>query len=163
MQDVTWKGRLDKKGVMVHSVGTIEIKHVLFARLKNDAADKDLEDRFIHFSEDLPDDYFAGIVSETYDRQKKRYVKKPGIRNEPLDTLVYAYAALHHQTIRAHRFTDKDWQFLAYVLNNAGQTSTAAQQQRNTRPKEDIERERGRSFSGRFKGRFSGRGRSGRN
>lgn len=111
MQDVTWRGVLDKNGVMLHSVGTIEIKHAIFSRINKDAG-KSPDDLSIHFSTELQDEYYAGIVSETYSRVKRRYEKKPGMRNESLDTLVYAYAALHHASIRAHRFKDTDWKKL---------------------------------------------------
>jgi phage terminase large subunit GpA-like protein len=118
MQDVTWKGVSDKKGVMLHQVGTVDIKHVIFSRLSNDE-DKKPGDRMLRFAKDLSPEYFGGLISETYDRQKKRYVKKhDGIRNEPLDTLTYAYATLHHSGIRAHRYTKKDWDALeAKFLN----------------------------------------------
>jgi len=108
MQDVNWKGVSDKRGVMLHEVGGIEIKHNLFARLQNDAV-KEPDDRMLNFSKDFDDNYFAGIVSETFDRQNLRYVKKSGIRNEPLDTTVYAYAALYHQSIRANLANDAYW------------------------------------------------------
>ena len=111
MQDVTWKGVLDKQGVALHSVGTIEIKHHLFSRMQNDSG-KDRDSITLHFSDQLSDEYFAGIISETYNKDKRRYEKKPGVRNEPLDTLVYAYAALHHSSIRAHRFQESDWKRL---------------------------------------------------
>ena len=111
MQDVNWKGVLDKQGVMLHSVGTIEIKHYLFSRIQKDAG-KDEQQITLHFSNQLSDEYFAGIISETYNKDKRRYEKKPGVRNESLDTLVYAYSALHHSTIRAHRFQESDWKRL---------------------------------------------------
>ena len=111
MQDVNWKGVLDKQGVMLHSVGTIEIKHYLFSRIQKDAG-KDEQQITLHFSDQLSDEYFAGIISETYNKEKRRYEKKPGVRNESLDTLVYAYSALHHSTIRAHRFQESDWRRL---------------------------------------------------
>lgn len=108
MQDVNWKGVSDKHGILLHSVGTIEIKHTLFTRMKLDA-EREQKDRMLHFSKDFDENYFAGLVSETYDRAKKKYVNKPGVRNEPVDTIVYAYAALHHANIRAHRYTERDW------------------------------------------------------
>lgn len=118
MQDVTWKGVSDKKGVMLHSVGTIEIKHMIFSRLSNDA-DKEPDKRMIRFTKDLTPDYFGGLISESYDKNKKRYVKKhEGIRNEPLDTLTYAFATLYHSSIRAHRYTDKDWTALENRFKN---------------------------------------------
>lgn len=118
MQDVTWKGIADKKGVMLHSVGTIDIKHMIFSRLTTDA-EKDPDKRMIRFTNELTPEYFSGLISETYDRQKKRYVKKhEGIRNEPLDTLTYAFATLYHSSIRAHRYTEKDWKALEARFNN---------------------------------------------
>lgn len=108
-KDIKWGGKVDKRGVIVHSVGTIEIKNKLFAHISDDAT-KDPKDRKIHFSEYFEDSYFAGIVSEARDRKTGKYEKiVDWIRNEPLDTLVYAYAALHHEDIRAHLYTDKDW------------------------------------------------------
>lgn len=161
LQDVTWKGQHDKKGITLHSVGTIEIKHVIYSRLKNDAH-KDINDRMLHFSDQLDDFYFAGLLSETWDRQKRKYIPKPGIRNEPLDTLVYSYAALHHQRVRADRYTDKDWDRLEYSINNEipkkNLTPNATQlHKENVRPREDVEKDkRFSSFKNRFSGRFRG-------
>lgn len=108
MQDVNWKGVLDKKGVIIHAVGTIEIKHHLFSRMAKDDG-KEPYDITLHFSNQLTDEYFAGVVSESFNPVKRRYEKKPGVRNESLDTLGYAYAALHHSSIRAHQFKESDW------------------------------------------------------
>lgn len=118
MIDVKWNGRVYEKGVRVHQVGTVEIKHSLFSRMKNDG-DKDPSERKLRFTRDLSSEYFSGLISETYNRSKKRYEKKhDGVRNEPLDTLTYAYAALHHHSIRAHRFSERDWVALeSRILN----------------------------------------------
>ena len=88
-----------------------EIKHHIFSRLQNDAG-KEPDQIKLHFSDQLSDEYFAGVLSETYNKERRRYEKKPGVRNEPLDTLGYAYAALHHSSIRAHRFQESDWKRL---------------------------------------------------
>lgn len=108
MQDVDWRGRLDKRGVLIHHVGTVGIKHWLYSRLSTDAA-KAPEQRLTHFSADLPPDYFAGLVSESYNPAKNRFEKKRGARNEPLDTWGYSFAAAHHPELRLHRFTAADW------------------------------------------------------
>lgn len=108
LQDVNWRGQLDKRGVMIHHVGTVAIKHMLYGRLSTDT-DKDPADRLVNFSQDLPADYFAGLVSETYNPSKNRFDKRPGARNEPLDTWGYSYAATHHPELRLHRFTEADW------------------------------------------------------
>ena len=124
MQDVTWKGRTDKKGVSIHAVGTVEIKHEIFARLVNDA-EREPDKRMIRFTHELPPEYYGGLISEGYNRVKKRYEKKhDGIRNEPLDTLVYAYAALHHSSIRANRYTAKDWGGLEKKLADSTKPAT---------------------------------------
>lgn len=117
LQDVNWRGQLDKRGVLVHHVGTVAAKHWLFSRLSSDA-DKDPAARVTHFSDQLPPEYFPGLVSETYDPRKNRFEKRRGARNEPLDTWVYAYAAAHHQELRMHRYTKADWDLLEKRLQS---------------------------------------------
>lgn len=107
-QDVNWRGQNDKGGVFIHHVGTVAIKHLLFSRLAADA-EKEPDVRQVHFSDELPPDYFSGLVSETFNPTKKRFEKRRGARNEPLDTWGYAYAATHHPELRYHRSTDADW------------------------------------------------------
>ena len=107
-QEIDWKGRADKRGINVHHVGTVAIKHHLFQMLSTDA-DKSAEDRQCHFSDELPPDYFAGLISETYNPAKNRFEKKRGARNEPLDTWTYAYAATHHPELRLHRKSRAEW------------------------------------------------------
>ncbi|MCA0196621.1 MAG: phage terminase large subunit family protein [Proteobacteria bacterium] len=109
LEDVTYKGQRDKKGVHIYQVGTVGIKQWLFPRLGADA-DRSVEARLIHLSEDLDEFYIDGLVSETYNPRKNRYEKvRGGVRNEPLDTFVYAYAATHHHDLRLHRATAADW------------------------------------------------------
>lgn len=109
LQDVTWRGQLDKRGVHIQHVGTVGIKHLLYSRLSADA-DKPVEARMVHLSDELDQAYLGGLVAETYNPTKNRFEKKKGApRNEPLDTWVYAYAAAHHQELRLHRFTKADW------------------------------------------------------
>lgn len=108
LQDVDWRGRSDKRGVMIYHVGTVGIKHWIYSRLSSDA-DKAPEARTTHFSDQLPPEYFPGLVSESYNPAKNRFEKRRGARNEPLDTLVYAYAAAHHPELRLHRHTKADW------------------------------------------------------
>lgn len=113
--DVTWRGQTDKRGVFTYQVGTVNAKHWLYGRLSTDA-DKAPEDRNTHFSDQLPPEYFAGLVSETYNPAKNRFEKRRGARNEPLDTWVYAYVAAHHPELRLHRLTRTDWETLAQKL-----------------------------------------------
>jgi phage terminase large subunit GpA-like protein len=123
--DVDWRGRSDKRGVMVYQVGTVAAKHWLYSRLSTDA-DKTPETRGTHFSDQLPSDYFPGLVSETYDPAKNRFINRRGARNEALDTWVYAYAAAHHPELRLHRFTKADWDKLEARLQAPGPAATTA-------------------------------------
>lgn len=109
MLDVTWRGRSDKKGVMVYHVGTVAAKHWLYSRLSADH-DRNPAERVTHFSDELPPEFFSGMVSEIFNPAKNRFEpRRGGARNEPLDTWVYAYAATHHPELRLHRATKTDW------------------------------------------------------
>lgn len=119
LQDVNWRGQLDKRGVVIHHVGTVGIKHLLYSRLSADA-DKSPENRQMHVSDELPPEYFAGLVSETYNPTKNRFEKRGGARNEPLDTWVYSYAATHHPELRLHRASKADWDAREARLRSGG-------------------------------------------
>ena len=123
LQDVTWQGKTDRRGVHVYQIGAVDAKHDLFAAL---AADHDRwqawlqlpddDDKPAHpelhcnISADLGDEYFAGLVSEVYNPSKARYEKRRGgVRNEPLDTWVHAYAASYHPELRLHAARAADW------------------------------------------------------
>lgn len=108
LQDINWRGQLDKRGVTIHHVGTISIKHMLYGRISTDQ-EREPAARLIHLSEDLPDEFFPGFVSETFNPVTNRFVKRSGVRNEPLDTWTYAYAATHHPELRLHRRSRMDW------------------------------------------------------
>ena len=121
MVDVNWRGQYDKRGIKIHHVGTVGIKHLLYSRLSADA-DKQPDERLVRFSDELDASYFGGLVSETYNPTKNRFEKRRGgPRNEPLDTWVYAYAATHHPELRLHRATKADWDAReARLLASAG-------------------------------------------
>lgn len=106
--DVTWKGKTDKRGVRIYAVGTVEAKLVLYRRIAGDA-ERELADRMVRFTDQLPVDFLPGLVSETFNPSKNRFEKKSGVRNEPLDTWVYSYAAAHHPELRLHRRSSADW------------------------------------------------------
>lgn len=135
--DVTWRGVNDKRGVFTYQVGTVNAKHWLYGRLSTDA-EKAPEDRNTHFTDQLPPEYFAGLVSETYNPAKNRFEKKRGARNEPLDTWVYAFAAAHHPELRLHRKTRSEWDVIARRLEasiGAAAPAQATTQQTPQQPK----------------------------
>ena len=134
ISDVNWRGQIDRQGLQTWQVGTVAAKSWLYGRISLDAKhdEKHLQDlqteeaaarsaaratkpieppvRMCHFSAQLPDGYFPGLTSETFNPGKNRYEKKRGgVRNEALDTWVYAFAAAHHPELRLHRNTPADW------------------------------------------------------
>jgi len=110
-QDVSWRGKTDRRGVHIYHVGTVAVKHVFYGRLSTDG-DKELSNRMLHFSEQFDAAFFAGLTSETFDPRKNRFINRRGARNEPLDTWVYAYAAAHHPELRLQHYTIKKWEDL---------------------------------------------------
>jgi phage terminase large subunit GpA-like protein len=110
--DVNYRGQLAKFGVHIQHVGTVAIKHRLFAAITADS-DKEPEQRSLHFSDELSREYFIGLTSETFDPRKNNFVCKKGARNESLDTLVYAYAAAYHHELRLHLYAKAKWHDLA--------------------------------------------------
>jgi phage terminase large subunit GpA-like protein len=149
--DVDWKGRVDKRGVQIHQIGTVNAKHWLYGRLSLDAdadakhlqalqaeeaaaraegrATQSIEPpkRLCHFSAELPEMYFPGLISETFNPSRNRFDHKRGVRNEPLDTWVHAFAAAHHPELRLHRATAADWDRREAELRAAAEKARAAQ------------------------------------
>lgn len=108
--DVNWRGQLDRRGVTIHHVGTVAIKHLLYSRLGADA-ERPPEARQVRLSDELPPEFFRGLVAEVFNPAKGTFQRRKGAgRNEVLDTWVYAYAAAHHPELRLHRHTERDWQ-----------------------------------------------------
>jgi phage terminase large subunit GpA-like protein len=93
-----------------------------------EATRPDAPDRMCHFSDQLGDEFFRGLISEVFNPSKNRFEKRRGsVRNEPLDTWVHAYAAAHHPELRLHRATATDWNArAAQLLRNAPPSAPAA-------------------------------------
>lgn len=124
-QDVNWRGRTLRNGVNLWNVGVNTAKDTLFARLSGDAG-RDAEDRRCHFPADLPADFYEQHGAERYDPQRKRWVKKPGARNEAWDCWVYAFAAACHPTVRIYSLRESDWAALETKLEPPRDLFTSA-------------------------------------
>lgn len=135
LQDVNHRGRSVKQGVQLWPVGTDTAKANLTSWLVQDGNAPGRDDpaaRRIHFPSDLPADTagidcFAMLASEKFDSTYKRggqvvgrWVKRPGVRNEALDCLVYAWAAAHHPKVRLHTMREADWTNLEAALQPEG-------------------------------------------
>ena len=129
-QDINWRGKVIKNGVQLWTVGGDTAKHVLYRRITDDA-NVTSDGRKLHFPVALRDtDFFEQMVSEAFDPEKNRWVKRRGRRNEALDTWVYAAAAAHHPEVRVHAMRGVDWDKLARVLEPEGATPSAETQEK---------------------------------
>jgi phage terminase large subunit GpA-like protein len=116
--DINAKGRTLKRGAQVFPVGGDTIKTTLFGRLKHNERGAG----YLHFHAQTGAEYFEQLTAE---KQALRYVKgfpvrewvkKPSARNEALDCLVYAYAAVNLMYQRYDRRTI--WDQLEKRLEN---------------------------------------------
>jgi phage terminase large subunit GpA-like protein len=105
--DINTKGKVLKRGAQVFPVGSDTVKTTLFGRLKHNEPGPG----YLHFHAQTGGEYFEQLTAE---KQTLRYVKgfpvrewvkKPSARNEALDCLVYAYAALNRMYQRYDRRT----------------------------------------------------------
>jgi hypothetical protein len=106
--DVNYRGKTLKRGALVYPVGGDTIKTTLFGRLKHNETGAG----FLHFHMKTTTEYFEQLTAEKqvlrYSRggfPVREWVKKPSARNEALDCLVYAYAALNLMYQRYDRRT----------------------------------------------------------
>lgn len=106
--DVNHKGKTLKRGALVYPVGGDTVKTTLFGRLKHNEPGAG----FLHFHMQTTGEYFEQLTAEKqvlrYNRggfPTREWVKKPSARNEALDCLVYAYAALNLMYQRYDRRT----------------------------------------------------------
>jgi phage terminase large subunit GpA-like protein len=140
----TRTGKVIRHGYMVWNVGTEHCKNFIYGHLAADGERPEAE-RVFHFPQGLDDTYYDGVLSETYDPETKRYVQRLGARykrNEPLDTLVYAWAIGHHTEIMIGKkrvrnavgkivFVDnpKYWERLALMLESGPARAPAQPEQ----------------------------------
>ena len=95
--DLNASGKTLKKGAQVFPVGSDTIKSLLFGRLKHN----DVGAGYLHFYPTVDKDYFEELTAEKQVLRfrngfpERIWVKKSSARNEALDELVYAYAALN--------------------------------------------------------------------
>lgn len=129
--EINAKGKTIARSVGVWGVGTDVAKHIIYGRLASDAHADDATERMIRFpggresegptdlaaeATRLPSSYYSGLTSEYYDLGAKRWVKPKHVRNEPLDTKVYAYWAALCPMVRVDLRRDHEWAALEAQL-----------------------------------------------
>lgn len=135
-QDMNAKGRHLKRGTKAWMVGSDTIKQTLFLWLQADGKLTD-GDRRVHFSTELPDEYYTQLCAEIYDPHKRRWVKQQA-RNEALDTFVYAVSAARHPRLRVHVLKASDWAKLQSVLEPQGGDLFAPRQAEKAAPEPAV-------------------------
>lgn len=115
-QDISYRGRQEHHGVELWFIGTDTAKDWLASRWLIPGGPG-----AIHFSRDLPDEFFSQLTAE---RRLTRYrkghkisewVKNKSDRNEALDLAVYNLAAAYF--LGLHRKRDHDWAVLRAKLD----------------------------------------------
>ena len=115
--DYTWRGSVIKQGAEIYLIGGDTAKHWLFARLASDRKHPPQE-RQIRFPEGLDDSFYVMLTAESWDPNKRRWIKlRP--RNEALDTFCYAVAAAMQPAVRVHTWREGHWAKLEAVLEPA--------------------------------------------
>jgi phage terminase large subunit GpA-like protein len=114
-QDVNWRGRVIKGGVLLWMIGTDTAKQLLHDRLRSDI-ERDAAARLVRFSSQLPEDFYQQLTAEVFDPERNKWVKLRGRRNESLDTWIYGTAAAYHPDLRIHAMQARDWTRLEQLL-----------------------------------------------
>lgn len=117
-QDVNWRGRVIKGGVLLWMIGTDTAKQLLADRLKSDI-ERDASSRLVRFSNQLPEDFYLQLTAEVFDPERNKWVKLRGRRNEGLDTWIYGTAAAYHPDLRINAMQARDWTRLEQMLEPA--------------------------------------------
>lgn len=114
--DVTWRGTTHKEGAELWMIGTDTAKDWIYNRYALGEGPGAL-----HFSKDLPDDFYDQAVAERkiarYVKGHKRieWVKGKADRNEALDLLVYNLAMAH--LLGLNRYREAEWSKLRQSIN----------------------------------------------
>ena len=114
-QEVNWRGQKWPGGVKLWTVGVDTAKDLLLGQLgiEPPAAGESGKPGYLHFSRDLPREFFEQITAEqrilvkVNGRDTYRWVKRRQ-RNEDLDCRNYALHAAF--SLGLHNFTDRRWQ-----------------------------------------------------
>jgi phage terminase large subunit GpA-like protein len=96
-QEINYKGNKIKQGIKLYKVGVDSAKETLYSRSQIDTPGA----KYLNFPNDLESNWYEGFCGEvqvtkhTNGRPYMVWQKLAGVRNEPLDTFVYALAAAH--------------------------------------------------------------------
>lgn len=122
--EVNLREKTVARSVGVWGVGTDVAKHILFGRMASDAnPEVEVDRRMLRFpggngepfdplspdTGQLRPEYYRGLTCEYFDLTAKRWITPKGARNEPIDTLVYAYVAALSPAVKLDMIRDHEW------------------------------------------------------
>ena len=96
-QEINYRGDRVPRGIQLYKIGVDRAKETLYSRSQIETPGA----KYLNFPNDLDSDWFEGFCGEIQVTKHKNGVpyivweKISGVRNEPLDTAVYALAAAY--------------------------------------------------------------------
>ena len=109
-QEINYRGEYIKRGIQLYKVGVDRAKETLYARSHIESPGA----KYLNFPNDLDSNWFEGFCSEVQVTQHKNgrphvvWEKLAGVRNEPLDTSVYALAAANLVGVQRIRWASEE-------------------------------------------------------
>ena len=118
-QEINWQNKPIKRGIKVHSLGVDLLKQTILGRCRVAAPGP----KYLNLPNNLPPKYCQELAGSEVMIKKKvnaswKYVWEPvpGVRNEPLDCAVYAYAAAIF--LGLPRFNANHWDKIRQSITN---------------------------------------------
>lgn len=119
-QEINYKGDKVKRGINLYKVGVDLAKETLYSRSQIQTPGA----KYLNFPNNLDSNWYEGFCGEVQVTKHKNgrpymvWEKLAGIRNEPLDTFVYALAAAHLAGVTRIKWGDIEKQLEAQNINN---------------------------------------------
>ena len=138
-QEINHRGEKIKRGIKLYAIGVDLAKETLYARSRIEAPGA----KYLNFPQDLDSNWYEGFCSEVQVQKHKNgqafYVweKLNGVRNEALDTSVYALAAAHLVGLSRIKWKDEEQEIILdkVVTETSTQLTKKARSQRRVRKK----------------------------
>lgn len=120
-QEINYKGDKIKRGIQLYKVGVDLAKETLYSRSRIDTVGA----KYLNFPNNLDSEFYEGFCSEVQVTKHQNghpymvWEKLNGVRNEPLDLMVYSLAAAHLAGM-----TRMNWDKLeAQIIDNVDATN----------------------------------------
>ena len=119
-QEVNHKGDRIKRGISLYKIGVDLGKETLYSRSQIETPGA----KYLNFPNNLDTNWYEGFCGEVQVTKHKNgypymvWEKLAGIRNEPLDTAVYAYSAAHLAGMTRMNWSNIERELDAQILEN---------------------------------------------